>query len=229
MDQHKPDLKRIKRKALIYFSLVPIVFALCFFLPAWTFVYWHAYIYSAVIIIPMIFVVIYFLKKDPAFLERRLKMKEKEQTQKLVIIVAEICFLIGFLMPGFDFRFGWSHVPLWLVVFSNIMVLLAYIGVFFVFKENTYASRTVEIHENQKVISTGPYAIVRHPMYSFVIVMYFFTPIALGSYYAIIPFVLVFPFLIIRIFNEEKLLKKELPGYIEYCEKVKYRLIPYIW
>jgi len=223
------NLKNIRNKIFIRFALVPVVFALIFFLPAGTFYYWHAYIYSAVLIVPMCYVLFYFLKRNPAFLERRMKMREKELTQKVVIIVADILFLIGFLIPGFDFRFDWSNEPFWLVIFSNIMVLTSYIGCFFVFKENSYASRIVEVAEGQKVISTGPYAIVRHPMYNCVIVMSFFSPLALGSYYALIPLALVFPFLIVRILNEEKLLKKELPGYKEYCEKVKYRLFPYIW
>lgn len=218
-------------KSLIYvrFAQAVIVLGLIFFLPAGGFDYGEAWIYCGVILIPMFFSALYFLKNDPKLLERRMKMKEKQTAQKWYVLFSSIIFLIAFLIPGFDHRYGWSDVPFWLVIISNIMILLGYLIFTAVMKENSYASRVIEVEKGQKVISTGPYGVVRHPMYSAAIIMFMFTPTALGSWWALLPMILVPPFIIFRLINEEKLLHHNLPGYTAYTRKVTKRLIPWIW
>jgi protein-S-isoprenylcysteine O-methyltransferase Ste14 len=186
-------------------------------------------LYLGILIIPVSFVVFYFLKYDPELLERRMRMKEKEEKQKTIVKLGIIIFFIGFIIPGLDYRYHWSNVPVYLVIAANVFVLSGYIFVFLVLRENSYASRIIEVEKGQKVITTGPYAIVRHPMYLGVLVMYMFTPLALGSYWAIIFFLPLFPLLVSRLLNEEEVLLRELPGYEEYCQKTRFHLIPYIW
>lgn len=223
------NLKKLKRKAVFMFILAFAVLAVFLFLPAGSLKYWPGWIFCAVTLIPAFFVSDYFLKKSPDFLERRLKFKEKEIKQQLIIRISGIIFFIGFLVPGFDYRFGWSNVPAWLVIASNAIYLLGYFLVFLAFKANPFAGRTVEIFEGHKVIDTGPYAIVRHPMYAGVIPMLLAMPTALGSFWALIPFIPVCVIIIVRALNEEEVLKRDLPGYVEYCKKVRYRIIPFIW
>ncbi|MFH2105632.1 MAG: isoprenylcysteine carboxylmethyltransferase family protein [Candidatus Micrarchaeota archaeon] len=223
------DTAKLRTTIVSRFGLAVVGLAAILFLPAGSFDYWQAWVYCAVILIPPVFVVFYFLKNDPELLKRRMRLKEKEAEQKAIVLFTGILFFIGLLIPGLDYRFGWSMVPFWLVVFSDIMVLLGYLLVFLVFKENTYTSRIVEVEKGQKVISTGPYSIVRHPMYVGVILMFLFTPLALGSYYALVPFIFISLSIFFRIRNEEKVLSEELKGYKEYCKKVKYRLIPFVW
>ncbi|MFH1247325.1 MAG: isoprenylcysteine carboxylmethyltransferase family protein [Candidatus Micrarchaeota archaeon] len=214
---------------ILRFVLAAIVLGLFFFLTAGTINYWQAWLYCAVILIPVIFVVAYFLKNDPAFLERRMRMKEKIKQQKQIIKFSTILFAAMFILPGLDIRFGWSNVPSIISIIANAIVLASYLFIFLVFKENTYASRIIEVEKNQKVITTGPYSIVRHPMYLGVVVMYLATPIALGSYWAML-LALPIPFMLaLRLVNEEKLLLKKLKGYKQYASKVKYRIIPFIW
>ncbi|MBA7664421.1 hypothetical protein ES703_72482 [subsurface metagenome] len=178
---------------------------------------------------PMIFVLIYLLKKDPELLERRMKIKEKEEPQKVFVKLSILVFFIAFIIPGFDYRFEWSEVPFIVIIIADLFIFIGYLLFFLVLKENTYASRIIEVEKGQKVISTGPYAIIRHPMYVAVLTMYILSPLALGSYWAVLA-ILPLPVLVIfRIKNEEKILIDELPGYREYTQKVKYRLIPYIW
>jgi len=192
--------------------------------------YWQAWLFCVVIFAPVFFVVSYFLKRSPEFLERRMKFKEKEIEQKKIIKISNLAFFIGILIPGFDYRFGWSVVPVWLVLISDVIILAGYFLVFLVFKENVFAGRTIEIFKGQKVINTGPYAVIRHPMYAGVIPMYLFMPLALGSFWAVIPFIpVVFIIIVLRILNEEEVLKRDLPGYVGYCKKVRYRLIPFVW
>jgi len=222
-------MQKLKVKALKIFGLAPIILGIIFFVPAGSFRFWEAWVYSAVIIIPMIFVVIYFLKRNPDILERRLQFKEKEPQQKKIVRIGNILFFIAMILPGLDYRFGLSDIPAVMVFSSDAMVLAGIFIYFLVLKENSYASRTIEVQEGQKVISTGPYSVVRHPMYSAVGIMYLFTPIALGSYWAIIPMLLIIPIIVLRILNEEEILKKDLPGYTEYVTKTRYRLIPFIW
>ncbi len=199
------------------------------FLPAGTFAYWEAWIYLAILLIPMSIVMIYFLRKAPEFLARRMKLQEKEGEQKIIVKLALIPFLLAFILPGIDKRLGWSNVPILIIVVAEILVIIGYIFVVLVFKENQFASRIIEIVKGQKVIQSGPYRFVRHPMYMGASLMYVASPLALGSYWAIIPAVFIIPIFIARIINEEKVLTKELEGYSEYKQKTRYRLIPGIW
>jgi len=223
------NLSALKKKIIIRFAMLLIFLWIFFFLPAGSFKFWEAWIYCMVLVVPMIFAVVYFLKRDPELLERRIKLKEKGKEQKAIIMLSIAIFLIGFIIPGLDYRFHWSEVPAYLVIAADAFVLLGYLIFFLVLKENSYASRIIEVDKEQKVISTGPYAIVRHPMYSGVMLMFLLTPIALGSFWALIAFLPLPILLVCRILNEEKILLKELAGYKEYCQKVRYRLIPFIW
>jgi protein-S-isoprenylcysteine O-methyltransferase Ste14 len=225
------QLSRGDLRRMIFARLVvvfPVLFAM-FFLPAGTFAYWEAWLYIATLVIPMLFVLAYLLKNDPELLERRMRMREKEAEQKRIIKLSYPYFLLTFLLPGLDRRFEWSNVPVELVIVADILVLLGYFMVFLVFRENRYTSRIVEVEREQKVISSGPYAVVRHPMYVGVFVMYIFSPLGLGSYWALIPALLILPILVARIRNEEAVLARELEGYQDYMQKTKYRLIPGIW
>jgi protein-S-isoprenylcysteine O-methyltransferase Ste14 len=200
-----------------------------FFLPAGTFAYWEAWVYLTVLLIPMVLVLIYLLRNDPELLERRMRMREKESEQKLIIKISYLYFFFVFLLPGFDKRLGWSNVPVAVVIVADVLVLVGYGMFFLALRENRYASRIIEVEKEQKVISSGPYAIVRHPMYVGVSLLYIFSPLALGSYWATIPSLLIIPLLVARIRNEESVLGRELKGYKEYMQKTKYRLIPGIW
>ena len=223
------ELKSLIKKIIKRFSLVPIVLGLLILVPAGTFNFWQVYVYLAVLVIPMIFVLFYFLKNDPLFLERRTRAKEKEKAQKIIQIVFSVIFLSGFVIPGLDKRFGWSDIPINFVLITDIIILLGYLLIFFVFRQNSYASRVVEVDKSQKVITTGLYRIVRHPMYLGVLIMYIPTPVALGSYWGLIPMATIPLAIVFRILNEEKVLSNDLPGYKEYCQKTRHRLIPLIW
>lgn len=211
------------------FALSFIVFGLIFFLPAWTIYYWQAWIYILILLVPMIFVVRYLYKYDPQLLERRMRMREKHKTQKLSQILLWPFFLLAFIIPGFDYRFHWSNVPFLIVIISDVLVLLSYLFIALVFKTNSYASRIVEVEKGQQVITTGPYAIIRHPMYLGVLIMYLFSPLALGSYWAVIPALIIVPILVIRIRDEEKELMENLEGYREYANRTRNHLLPGIW
>jgi protein-S-isoprenylcysteine O-methyltransferase Ste14 len=220
--------KLIGMVAVRFIPAVPVLLAM-FFLPAGTFSYWEAWVYLAIIFIPMTLVLIYLLKNAPELLERRMKSGERETEQKLIVKLSVPLFLIAFLLPGFDKRFGWSDVPVGVVVMAEILVLLGYGMFFLVVRENRYASRVVEVEHEQKVISSGPYAIIRHPMYLGLLVMYIFSPLALGSYWAIIPALLIIPAIVARLLNEENVLARDLEGYKEYMQKTPKRLLPGIW
>jgi protein-S-isoprenylcysteine O-methyltransferase Ste14 len=211
--------------------LVPVVIALVLgivlFLPAGSFQYWEAWIFWAGFSALTLFIAVYFSKKSPELLSRRMKHKEKETKIKPPAVL-NLCFLC-YVIPGLDFRFHWSAVPVWLVIASDIAVFLGYLFIIRVFMENSYASTVIQVEENQQVIATGPYAVVRHPMYLGLILMMLFTPLALGSYWAVIPALLIVPMNVYRIRGEEEVLLRGLPGYRDYCLKTRYRLITFIW
>lgn len=219
----------IKRKIIVFAIVAFLVLCTAFFLPARTLNYWEAWVYIGIIFSCASFAVVYFLKNDPQLLERRIKTKEKLKEQRLIIRAGWLIFLLIFLIPGFDKYYGWSDVPLALILISDIMVITGYLMVIAVFRENSYTSRVVDVESGQKVISTGPYAIVRHPMYSGNILMYGFTPLALASYWGLIGSVLLILLLVLRIRSEEKFLIINLDGYRDYLQKTRYRLIPGIW
>lgn len=199
------------------------------FISAGSIRYRQAWVYCGILFIPMIGVCAYLLKNSPELLERRMRMKEKEKSQKLFVRLSLVVFLIAWLLPGLDYRFKWSSVPLTLVIIADVMVFAGYMFCFFVLKENAYASRIIEVEKEQRVISTGPYALIRHPMYLAILIVYLFSPLALGSWWAFLATLPLPVLLVFRIFNEETLLKKELYGYAEYMRKVRYRLIPLVW
>ena len=209
-------------------SLVPTLM-LAFFLPAGTFNYWQAWLYNAILYVVTLLLIGYLLKNDPDLVRRRMQMKEKRIQQKAIIKFSILFFTLTFLLPGFDQRFGWSRVPVWLVIAADILLFLSYYLVFLTMRENSYAGRTVIVEEGQKVIDTGPYHWVRHPMYVGVILLLLATPLALDSWWALIPAALIIPTIVIRILDEENTLSSELSGYDDYRQRVRFRLIPGIW
>ena len=221
--------KSLAVKAIIRFLSALFIIGSILFIPAGTFKYWNGWLFIASIFIPMIVVLTYLLIKDPELLEKRFKTKEKEKEQKFIQKVGIVPTLIGFVLPGFDYRFNWSNVPTWLVIIATILVVSGYILFIIVMRQNSYASRVIEIQQNQKVIDYGLYSKVRHPMYIAAIIIMLSSPLGLGSYYALIPMALYPLIIIFRIKIEEEVLKKGLAGYEEYLKKVKYRLIPLIW
>jgi protein-S-isoprenylcysteine O-methyltransferase Ste14 len=216
-------------QALIKYVMGFIMIGALLFLPAWTLHYPGAWLFIALLFIPMLLMGIVLFIKAPTLLEKRLNSKEKEKTQQGVIALSGLIFPIGFVLSALDFRFGWSRVPLWVVITASILFLLGYGTYAEVMRENTYLSRTVEVQEGQKVIDTGLYGIVRHPMYAATLLMFLPLPLILGSFWGLIPFALYPAVIIIRILSEEKVLCAALSGYAEYKNKVKYRLIPFIW
>ncbi len=216
-------------KALLFYFGGILVIGAMLFLPAGTLDYWQAWVYMLTVFVPMLGVLVYFLAKDPDFLERRFKTKEKEKAQKAVQKIGSLLFLIGFLLPAFGRGWGWLDVPPAVSLAADAAVLLGYCIVFAVFRENSFAGRTIRVEKGQKVVSTGLYSIVRHPMYVGMTVLCLATPVALGLYAAVVPFLLWLPLLVLRIRNEEEVLKRELKGYKEYCRKVRWRLVPGVW
>lgn len=215
--------------ALIKFTAGLILVGLLLFLPAFTFNYPGAWLFIGLLFIPMLIMGIVMLIKAPKLLEKRLNNKEKEKTQQGVIALSGLIFPIGFILSALDFRFAWSKVPTWLVILASILFLIGYVMYAEVMRENAYLSRTVEVQEDQKVISTALYGVVRHPMYLATLFMFLPLPLILGSLFGLIPFAIYPIIIVIRIVNEEKVLTEGLAGYAEYKNKVKYRLIPFIW
>ncbi len=212
-------------KLLLGFVLV----GLLIFLPAGSFSFANGWIFMGVLFIPIFIAGIVMMLKNPELLEKRLNGKETEKDQSLVVKLSGLMFLVGFIVAGLGFRFGWYTLPKGVAIGAAVVFLFAYILYAEVMRENTYLSRTIQVEENQKVIDTGLYGIVRHPMYSATLLLFLAMPLVLGSVFSFIIF-LAYPFLIAkRIKGEEELLEKELDGYSEYKQKVKYRLIPFIW
>ena len=212
-------------KFLLGFVLVGILI----FLPAGTFSFFNGWLLMGILFIPMFFAGIVMLFKNPDLLKSRLDAKEKQNEQSIVVKLSGLMFLAGFVVAGIGVRLGWYALPKPVVIVAAVIFIIAYILYAEVLRENTYLSRTIEVQENQKVIDTGLYGIVRHPMYSVTLLLFLSMPLVLGSVYSFIIF-LVYPFIIAkRIKHEEEFLEKELNGYREYKQKVKYRLIPFIW
>lgn len=215
--------------AILKFSLGAVLVGLLIFLPAGTFAYFNGWLFMGILFVPMFLAGLVMMAKNPKLLESRLDAKEKETEQSLVVKLSGLMFLAGFIVAGLGVRYGWYTLPKPVVIVSAVVFLIAYILYAEVLRENTYLSRTIEVQEGQKVIDTGLYGIVRHPMYSVTLLLFLSMPLVLGSIYSFVIF-LVYPFIIAkRIKHEEKFLEKELNGYKEYKQKVKYRLIPFIW
>ena len=199
------------------------------FLPAWTLHYPNAWLFMLLLFIPMLIMGVVLLVKAPSLLEKRLDHKEKEATQRGVVAFSGLMFPVGFVLSALDFRFGWTSVPMWLVVLSSVLFLVGYGMYAEVMRENAHLSRTVKVEEGQTVISTGLYGIVRHPMYLATLLMFLPLPLILGSFWGLIPFALYPVLIVIRILNEETVLTDGLEGYAEYKTRVRYRLIPFVW
>jgi len=219
----------VRMTALIRLVGGVIAIAAMFFLPAGTFRYWQAWVYMLILLVPLFIFAAYLILRNPALLERRMRTREMEPEQRKIIALSSTVLLAAFIIPGFDRRFGWSSVPTWLVLVSDAVVLLSDIMVVWVLVTNEYAGRTVEVEQRQRVITTGPYSFVRHPMYLAVLLMYGFSPLALGSFWAMLVVALLPPVLVARIVNEEKVLLRDLDGYADYRKAVRYRLVPGLW
>lgn len=215
--------------ALMKFLGGLVMVGLLIFLPAGTFAYSCGWLLIGLLFAPMLIAgfVMYF--KSPAFLAKRLDAKEKQATQKGVLAFSGLMFVAGFVVAGLDFRFGWSKMPLAVVITASVLFLVAYALYAEVMRENAYLSRTIKVEEGQKVVDTGLYGIVRHPMYMVTILLFLMIPLVLGSWYALTIFAFYPAIIIVRLKDEEALLTRELPGYAEYKQKVKYRIIPFIW
>lgn len=221
--------KELLIQAIIKFVSGILIMALLLFLPAGTIDYFNAWLLMGVLFIPMFIAGVVMMFKNPDLLRKRLNAKEKEGEQKGVIAMSGLMFLGGFVLAGLDYRFGWFELPEWMIVLSTVMFLLGYLLFAEVLRENAYLSRTVEVQENQKVIDTGLYGIVRHPMYMATIILFLSMPLILGSLISFVVF-LIYPVIIaMRIRNEEQVLTEGLEGYEEYKERVRYKVIPFLW
>lgn len=216
-------------QAIIKFILGVLVIGLLLFIPANTINYWNGWLFIGLLFIPMFIAGIILMVKNPELLKKRLNAKETENEQKKVIAFSGIMFVVGFIIAGLNYRYSWIIIPNVVVIISAVLFILAYILYAEVLRENTYLSRTIEVQQNQKVIDTGLYGIVRHPMYFATILLFLSMPLILGSIFSFVIF-LMYPFIIAkRIRNEEKVLEKNLVGYSEYKNKVKYKIIPFVW
>ena len=212
-------------KALAGFVLVAILL----FVPAGTLDYVYGIRFMLILFVPMLIMGIVMWFKSPALLSRRLESKEKRQAQQGVIKYSGLLFIVGFVVAGLDFRWEWSSLPHWLTQCSSVLFVAGYLLYFEVMRENVWLSRTIRVENEQEVITTGVYGIVRHPMYTATLFMFLSIPFVLGSWWAVPIFMLYIPIIVCRILDEEKLLKTELKGYADYCMKLRWRLIPFVW
>ena len=215
--------------ALIKFTAGLLLVGALLFLPAGSLAYMNGWLFIGLLFIPMLFLGIVLLIKAPNLLEKRLSAKEKESTQKGVVALSGLLFIAGFVVAGLDFRFGWSKMPLWVVITASVVLLISYGLYAEVMRENAYLSRTIEVQENQKVVDTGLYGIVRHPMYAVTLWLFLAIPVVLGSWWSLLCFLPYIAVIVIRIRNEETVLEAGLDGYVEYKKRIKYRILPFIW
>jgi protein-S-isoprenylcysteine O-methyltransferase Ste14 len=225
-------LSKLAAKTTFGFANLILLLAIALFAPAWTFCFWQALLYLLIFASSSAAITLYLWKHDQGLLSRRVSagpIAEKTRAQQIIQLFASVGFLAILVVPSLDRRFSWSRVPLWIVLAGDLLVALGFYIVFQVFCVNTFTSATVEVTERQTVVSTGPYALVRHPMYSGVLVMLFGTPLALASWWGLIGYVLMVAVIVIRILDEEKLLLASLSGYTEYVARVRNRLVPGVW
>ncbi|EXM39708.1 isoprenylcysteine carboxyl methyltransferase [Ruminococcus albus SY3] len=221
--------RKLMISAVTKFLAGLVLLALLIFLPAGTLAFTQGWIFMAVLFLPMLIIGIVLALKSPELLRKRLNSKEQENTQKGVVISSLLMFLGGFITAGLSFRFGWLRLPMWVSITAAVIFLIGYAMYAEVLRENEYLSRTVEVQEEQKVIDTGLYGVIRHPMYTATILMFCFAPLVLGSVISFVIF-LAYPVIIVtRIGNEEKVLEQGLKGYSDYKKKVRYRLLPFVW
>lgn len=216
-------------EAIVKFTCGLLLVLALIFLPAGTVNYPYGWLLVGLLFVPMLIAGFVMLAKSPEFLKKRLDVKEKQATQKGVVVYAGLMFIAGFVVAGLDYRFGWSNMPQWVTIIASVLFLFSYVLYAEVMRENAYLSRTIRVEEGQKVVDTGLYGIVRHPMYAVTILLFLMMPLVLGSWYALIAFAFYPVIIIVRLKDEEDLLTRELPGYEAYKQKVKYRIIPFIW
>jgi protein-S-isoprenylcysteine O-methyltransferase Ste14 len=219
-------------KAVAKLLQLPLVMAALLFLPAGTLDYWEAWVFIAVFFACSLAITVYLAVQDPQLLTRRMKAgpgAETEKTQKIIMVAAMLSFTAAIVIPAIDHRFGWSDAPASVVILGNGLVVLSYLVFYVVFRENTYGAATIQIADNQTVISTGPYAVVRHPMYGGALLLVLGTPLALGSWWGLVTVVPTVAGLVARLLDEERFLDANLPGYSDYMRKVRYRLVPFVW
>jgi len=219
-------------RAIGWLLVLLVVMGAVLFVSAWTFNYWQAWVFLSVFGLSSLAVTVYLMKNDPKLLERRMHggpTAEKELSQKIIMSAASIGFAAILIVPALDHRWHWSAVPPYAVIAGNVLIVLGWTIILFVFRENTFTSATIEVVADQRVVSTGPYAVVRHPMYSGSLLYFLGIPIALGSWWGLLVGILMMPVFVFRLFDEEKLLARNLPGYSEYMDRVKYRLAPFVW
>jgi protein-S-isoprenylcysteine O-methyltransferase Ste14 len=220
------------RKGFIGLAILFLVTAAVLFVSAGTLRFWQAWLYLAVYFAASIAITVYLMKRDPALLARRMSggpFAEKEPAQKIVMALASIGFIALNVVPALDHRFGWSHLSVSAVLLGNLLVVLGWFGIYFVFLENSFAASTIQTSADQRVISTGPYAYVRHPMYAAALVMLLGISPALGSWWGVLIMLAILPAFIWRLLDEERFLARHLPGYVDYQQRVPFRLIPFIW
>lgn len=225
-------MKSLYTKALLSLVALAVSIGLLLFVSAGTAQYWQAWVYLGIFTGASLLITLYLMKKDPALLKRRMNggpTAEREPAQKVIMLFASIGFIGLLVVPALDHRFGWSMVPLPVVTGGDALVTIGFYLIFLVYRENTFTSATIEVAEDQKVISTGPYALVRHPLYASALLYLVGTPLALGSYWGLLALLFMALFLIWRLFDEEKFLAKNLPGYTQYQKQVQHRLVPYVW
>ncbi|WP_029323963.1 methyltransferase family protein [Butyrivibrio sp. AE3004] len=220
---------RLFTKAITKFVVGVLIIGALIFIPAGTFFFFRGWLLMGILFVPMFFAGLFMLIKCPELLEKRLNVKEEQNEQKMVIIMSAIMFIAAFVIAGLNYRFGWIVMPLWVSYAAAAVFLFAYILYAEVLRENAYLSRTVEVQENQKVIDTGLYGIVRHPMYMTTFLLFLSMPIVLGSIISFLITLIYIPIIGKRIRNEEKVLEEGLEGYAEYKKRVKYKVIPFIW
>ncbi len=222
----------LAKKTILGFAQLISGMGILLFFPAWTLDFWQAWTYLFIFTASTALITVYLWWRDPKLLERRVHAgpgAEKVKNQKRIQLFASVVFIGEVILPSLDHRLSWSDVPLFIEVFGDILVMLGFFIIFIVFRENSFTSATIEVAADQKVISTGPYAIVRHPMYTGALVLLFGTPLALGSWWGLLMFIAVTFIIIWRLLDEEKFLLKNLKGYSDYKKKVRYRLMPFVW
>lgn len=221
--------KKLFVQAIVKFLAGVVLVGALLFIPAGSFAYWQAWLFLGILFIPMFVAGLIMMAKNPELLRKRLNAKEEESEQKLVLALSGLMFITAFVVAGLNYRFGWLPLPVWVPIVGAVLFLLAYVLYAEVLRENTYLSRTIEVQEGQKVIDTGLYGIVRHPMYMSTLLLFLAMPVVLGSLISLAIMFLYIPIIALRMRNEEKVLEEGLEGYREYKTRVKHKVIPFIW